>query len=149
MKTSRLIVLLPLAIGLASCGGGAGTSNSTPPSPTSTTYTIGGRISGLTGTGLVLQDNGGDDLSVAAGATSFTFPTALASGSSYNVTVLTQPSNPAQTCTVILHTYQREWNCCRQYHECWCDLYDNILHAVSNRWNSQRIERHASVTQQP
>ncbi len=63
-------------------------------------YTIGGTISGLAGTGLVLQDNGGNNLSVASGATSFTFTTAVAAGSAYNVTVQTPPSNPAQTCTV-------------------------------------------------
>jgi ABC-type molybdate transport system substrate-binding protein len=65
---------------------------------TTDTFTIGGSISGLTGSGLVLRNNGGDNLSVAAGATSFTFSTQVASGGSYNVTVGTQPSG--QTCTV-------------------------------------------------
>ena len=65
-----------------------------------TTYSIGGAVAGLTGTGLVLQDNGGDNLSVAAGATTFTFATKLASGSAYAVTVKTQPTSLAQTCTV-------------------------------------------------
>ena len=32
----------------------------------------GGTISGLSGSGLVLQDNGGNNLTVSAGATSFT-----------------------------------------------------------------------------
>ena len=64
------------------------------------TYTIGGTVSGLSGTGLVLQDDGGNNLAVSAGATSFTFPTAIFSSAMYNVTVLTQPSNPAQTCAV-------------------------------------------------
>ncbi len=64
------------------------------------TFTIGGSISGLTGSGLVLQDNGGDNLTVAAKATSFTFPTKVASGLTYTVTVKTQPSSPAQTCAV-------------------------------------------------
>jgi hypothetical protein len=65
-----------------------------------TTYTIGGSVSGLTGSGLVLQDNGGNNLTVASGATSFTFTTPVASGGAYGVTVLTQPSSPAQTCSV-------------------------------------------------
>src|SRR5208282_1182780 len=65
-----------------------------------TTYTIGGTISGLTGSGLVLQDNGGNNLPLAAGATSFTFTSPVPSGGSYSVTVLTQPSTPTQTCTV-------------------------------------------------
>ena len=40
-----------------------------------TTYSIGGTISGLTSSGLVLQNNSTDDLSVDSGATSFTFST--------------------------------------------------------------------------
>jgi len=40
-------------------------------------YTIGGTVSGLLGTGLVLQDNGGNNLSVSANG-SFTFTTAIA-----------------------------------------------------------------------
>jgi 6-phosphogluconolactonase len=84
---------------LAACGGG-GSSGGTPPPPPASTYTIGGSISGLTGSGLVLQDNAGDNLSVAAKAASFTFTTAVASGATYAATVLTQPTNPAQTCTV-------------------------------------------------
>ena len=78
------------------CAGG-GTQGSNPPP---VTYTIGGTVSGLSGTGLVLQDNGGNNLSVSANATSFTFTTAIASGSAYSVTVFSQPSNPAQTCVV-------------------------------------------------
>jgi Putative esterase len=61
-----------------------------------TTYTIGGTVSGLTGT-VILQDNSGDSLSVAANG-SFTFATPLADGATYNVTVRTNPSG--QTCTV-------------------------------------------------
>jgi hypothetical protein len=62
-------------------------------------YTVGGTVSGLVGTGLVLQNNGGDNLNITANGP-FTFATALANGSPYNVTVLTQPTGPAQTCTV-------------------------------------------------
>ena len=62
-------------------------------------FTIGGTVSGLAGTGLVLQDNGGDNLTITANG-NFTFHTALSSGSAYKVTVLTQPSSPAQTCSV-------------------------------------------------
>ena len=61
-----------------------------------TTYTVGGTVSGLTGT-VVLQDNGGDNLSVSANGP-FTFATALASGAAYSVTVITNPTG--QTCTV-------------------------------------------------
>ncbi len=61
-----------------------------------TGYTAGGTVSGLTGS-VVLEDNGGDDLSVSANG-SFTFPTPLAAGAAYTVTVLTNPAG--QTCTV-------------------------------------------------
>ena len=60
------------------------------------TYSVGGTVSGLTGT-VVLQDNGGNDLSVSANG-AFTFTTQLTSGSVYNVTVKTGPTG--QTCTV-------------------------------------------------
>ncbi len=61
-----------------------------------TTYSIGGTVSGLSGT-VVLQDNGGDDLSVSASG-AFTFGTGLTSGSAYSVTVKTNPAG--QTCSV-------------------------------------------------
>ena len=48
---------------------------------TTPTYSVGGTVSGLTGT-VVLQDNGGDNLSVAANG-SFSFATQLASGAAY------------------------------------------------------------------
>jgi hypothetical protein len=54
-------------------------------------YTLGGSISGLTASGLVLTD-GMDNLSVAANATRFSMPNALAFGSSYAVTIQAQPS---------------------------------------------------------
>jgi hypothetical protein len=54
-------------------------------------YTLGGSISGLTTSGLVLTD-GMDNLSVAANATQFSMPNALAYGSSYAVTIQAQPS---------------------------------------------------------
>src|ERR1039458_9870627 len=83
-------------------GGTVGNSNITNVqiACTTNTYTIGGSISGYTGSGLVLQDNGGNNLTVNSGATAFTFSTPISSGNSYAVTVLTQPSSPAQTCSV-------------------------------------------------
>ena len=63
------------------------------------TFSVGGTVSGLMGRGLVLQNNGGDDVAVNADG-QFRFPTELASGASYNVTVRTQPSDPNQSCTV-------------------------------------------------
>jgi len=76
----------PLA--MMSCGGGS--------SGGGTTFSVGGTTYGLTGT-LVLQNNTTDDLTVTMDGT-FTFATALDDGSSYNVTVLSDP--PDQTCVV-------------------------------------------------
>jgi 6-phosphogluconolactonase len=83
---------------LAACHGGGGGGGGGPPPPT--TYTVGGTLSGLSGTGLVLRNNAGSDLAVAPANGTFTFATALVTGSAYNVTVATQPSNPSQTCSV-------------------------------------------------
>ncbi|NCT67308.1 MAG: hypothetical protein GXC76_06635 [Rhodanobacteraceae bacterium] len=63
------------------------------------TYTVGGRVSGLAGSGLTLQLNGAATLSMSANGL-FVFTAGLPSGASYDVTVATQPANPAQTCTV-------------------------------------------------
>jgi YVTN family beta-propeller protein len=47
----------------------------------------------------VLQNNGSDSLSFSSNG-SFTFSSSVAKGASYTVTVATQPTNPAQTCSV-------------------------------------------------
>ena len=60
------------------------------------TYTIGGTVIGLTGTGLVLQDNGADNLPIADNGT-FRFATALTQGNGYEITVLVQPSGRVPT----------------------------------------------------
>ncbi|HVW71466.1 MAG TPA: hypothetical protein VHB68_20970 [Steroidobacteraceae bacterium] len=62
-------------------------------------YTVGGTISGLTATGLVLLDNGSDATSIAANATQFSMHTGLAYGSTYDVTVGTQPYGISLVCT--------------------------------------------------
>ncbi|WP_419420061.1 hypothetical protein ACNVED_01835 [Legionella sp. D16C41] len=59
-------------------------------------YTVGGTVSGLTGT-VVLQNNGSDNLSLNSNGP-FTFPTPVAEGTTYHVTVLTQPTG--QNCSV-------------------------------------------------
>lgn len=58
--------------------------------------TIGGTVSGLSGT-LTLQDNGGNNLTLNTNGP-FTFTTPVAPNQPYNVTVLTQPTG--QTCVV-------------------------------------------------
>ncbi len=106
-KKTTLALLTGMALAMAACsgvkvptgggGGGGGTGGGT-------TYTISGTVSGLTGSGLVLVDNGTDSLSVPSGAVAFTFKTAVAANGAYSVTVGTQPSNPSQTCTVTKGT---------------------------------------------
>jgi len=60
-------------------------------------YSLGGTVAGLTSGGLVLTD-GGDTYPVPANATHFTMPTAIADGSSYAVSIQTQPAG--LTCTI-------------------------------------------------
>jgi uncharacterized repeat protein (TIGR03803 family) len=55
-------------------------------------YTVGGAITGLTASGLVLLDNGGDATAVSANATQFTLHTGVAYGSTYSITVQSQPA---------------------------------------------------------
>jgi hypothetical protein len=60
---------------------------------------LGGAVTGLTGSGLVLGNNGPDDLAVTANG-EFQFATPVPDGTAYSVTVLTQPSNPSQNCVI-------------------------------------------------
>ncbi len=93
---SRAAVAFAILVLAACSGGGGGTSDG---SSAPVTYAVGGSISGLTGSGLVLRDNGGDDLPVSANG-SFTFATRVATGGVYGVTVEAQPTNPSQNCFV-------------------------------------------------
>jgi 6-phosphogluconolactonase len=73
---------------------------------TTTNFAVGGSISGLTGTGLVVKDttSGNSTTPVAANATSYAVDPSLASGTSYTLTVTTQPTNPTQSCTFAGNT---------------------------------------------
>ena len=69
---------------------------------TSESYTISGTVVGmLSGQSVTLQNNSGDNLTVSSN-TSFSFTTKVASGATYLVTVLTQPTG--QTCTPNLNS---------------------------------------------
>jgi uncharacterized repeat protein (TIGR03803 family) len=57
------------------------------------TYTVGGTITGLTTSGLVLLNNGGDATTINANAAQFAMNTGVASGGTYAITVQTQPMN--------------------------------------------------------
>ena len=62
-------------------------------------FNVGGNVVGLTGTGLVLTDNGTDNLKITSNG-AFVFPSPVTSGSPYSATITTQPSNPTQTCSI-------------------------------------------------
>jgi hypothetical protein len=80
MKAKLFGAAVLAAATLAACGGKA-------------SFTVGGTINGLTNNGLVLQNNGGDPISVAAGATTFSFPNSISYGTEYDVTVKTNPEH--------------------------------------------------------
>jgi len=79
--------VIVLVLTLAACHSGGGRV---------TKFTVGGTVTNLNGT-VVLQNNGGDDLTVSANGP-FTFATAIKRGGSYAVTVKTQPAG--QSCKV-------------------------------------------------
>ncbi len=62
-------------------------------------FTVGGSIIGLAGSGLVLQNNGGDNLAISTNGP-FTFATPLPDISTYSLSVLNQPDTPSQNCVV-------------------------------------------------
>jgi len=90
------------AFALVACGGGGGYVAPAPPPPSvplpAATYTVGGMVSGLEGSGLVLA-NGSDNLPISANG-AFAFATEIAAGTAYNVTSAKQPADPSQTCVV-------------------------------------------------
>lgn len=96
-QAARTVLMLTMMAGLSGCGEEAPPP---PPPPPPAPPTVGGSVSGLAGGTVVLQLNGGDDLTVS-GNGRFKFPKALTKGSAYTVTVTTQPSSPVnQTCKV-------------------------------------------------
>ncbi len=91
----RNLLLSSLLLSVAACGGGGGGGGNNPPP----TFTIGGTVSGLSGTGLRLSSNGVTlDIS---GNGPFAFANALPSGTQFNVAVAAQPGKPTQTCSVV------------------------------------------------
>lgn len=80
--------------------------------------TVGGSVSGLLGDNLIIQNNNDDDLSLENNG-SFTFAVPRLDGSSYHVTVLSQPQDPSQSCSVVngsgtvsgMHVTDIEVNC--------------------------------------
>jgi hypothetical protein len=80
-KARRHLGTALVALALAACGGGGDDAQ----------YTVGGSITGYTGRDLTLQLNGGERITLVAGATAFTFSARVAGGSPYAVTIATPP----------------------------------------------------------
>ncbi len=89
MNKKYFALLISFSLALTACDGGTETEETE-------SFSIGGTVSGLSGT-VVLQNNGADDLSISADGT-FSFAAALESGAAYAVTVFTQPEG--QNCVV-------------------------------------------------
>jgi hypothetical protein len=89
-----IIAVLVLSVMLFGCHGKNG--GTSPGNAGGASYWVGGTVSGLTGT-LVVQNNSTDDLTITSNGT-FRFETALASGSTYTITVKTNPIG--QRCTI-------------------------------------------------
>jgi hypothetical protein len=86
----RYMPTIAVLLGLAACGGGGGGTPS---------FQVSATITGITGSGLVIQLNGANDITVSSNG-SVTFSTPILSGSPFSVTVKSQPTNPWQTCVV-------------------------------------------------
>lgn len=98
-----VLLMVTMIAGLAGCNESekaAPVAKPSAPTPPATPLTVGGSASGLSGSGLILQLNGANDLAVGANG-KFNFPKALTKGNTYVVTVKASPSAPIkQTCTV-------------------------------------------------
>lgn len=69
------------------------------PTPRGNNFTVGGTVSGMVGSDLVLSLNGANNLLVVADG-GFVFPQPLNPGNTYEVAVVQQPHDPNQVCTV-------------------------------------------------
>ncbi len=83
-RTLTTLLLTTFILLLQACSSGGG-----GPAPT---YTVGGSVTGLGNTPVVLQNNNGAETLSISTNTTYTFTTALTQGTAYNITVLTQPT---------------------------------------------------------
>src|ERR1700752_511233 len=100
-KKWTLALLAGMAFLMTACSGvkgGTTTGGGSGSGGGATTFTVGGTVVGLKGTGLIIADNTSDTLTITADGP-FTFK--VATSGAYLVLVQTQPSNPAQVCSVL------------------------------------------------
>src|SRR5271156_5232810 len=98
MTFRRALALILMSVSLASCNNSSSECSTCGPKPVN----LQGSVSGLVGFRLTLQ-NGSTALSTALNGPDAngnqTFGTA-ATNTAYNITVMTQPTSPSQTCVV-------------------------------------------------
>ena len=94
----RFILVSGLFGILFACGGGGTGSDGGDGTETDSSYRLGGSVTGLKGSGLLLR-NGTETLSIGADGP-FSFSTRVPDRSSYEVAVASQPDNPQQLCVV-------------------------------------------------
>lgn len=90
MKSSylRAGIALACALGLSACGGGGAGD-----------IYLGGTVGGVSKDGLVLQNNGGSDLAIPIGSSTFVFPQLIGTDTAYNVTIKSSPPNA--DCSIV------------------------------------------------
>jgi hypothetical protein len=107
-KLARFLLPCAAALAFCACGGVQGPAvppvAATPvapvtPAPT-VRYSVSGNVTGLQGLGLVLVNNAADPTPITRNG-DFTLAASLVNGATYLVTVSTQPTGPAQECSVV------------------------------------------------
>jgi hypothetical protein len=88
----RFFAISIAAFAIAGCGGGGSGGNAG-------TYSVGGTVSGLVGSGLTVEDPAAGSVVISKNG-QFTLPNGLPSGTSYSVSITQEPSNPTQNCTL-------------------------------------------------
>jgi len=94
-KLIEIVVLFGLVTSIFSCGGNGGGNDNNGDAQ----YSVGGSVTGLAGSGLVLRNNGADDLPIFNDGP-FEFAAKLDDGDDYSVTVKDHPTSPLQACQV-------------------------------------------------
>jgi len=106
MRVFKQIIVVGSLATLVACSGGGSDGTGSPSHDRSAkderdnavTFPINVEVSGLIQSGLILQNNDGDDLAISSNG-AYTFKTLVPSRAKYVVTVKTPPAN--QACTVI------------------------------------------------
>jgi hypothetical protein len=98
MQTKLAVIFIIFLACLSGCEKSQQSAHSSLPMPQQ--FDIGGTVSGLSSSGLILQLNGKGDLTISANG-KFSFANPLNNNVGYAITVKSQPSVPInQTCTV-------------------------------------------------